>query len=95
MGVFTRDTASKADGEKMTISKPSGLRGIKKLYISSSNLTHAQIKCKNHINDVAKSVSTNYMEGFWPLGQLTDDTVDIIIYGPGSAETITVIVEWE
>lgn len=94
MGVFTRTVISLDAGEATTIKGPTGTSGVKKLYLTSANLTYGSVQTDSHVNSLAKSVNTNYAEGYYPLNQSASE-VTVTVYGMGSAEAVTIIVEWE
>lgn len=93
MGIFDLKTPSLADGENVLIHAPVGTRGIVKVYITSTNLTHASVVTQKGVNTVLKAVDANY-QGFFPLKQVATE-VNVIVYTGAVAETITILTEWE
>jgi len=93
MGVFTRHVHSLNAGESVTIKAPGGVAGVKKLYVTSTNITYANIKTDQYVNSVPKSANTNYAEGYYPLEQ-TASEIFITVFGMGAAENVTFVIEW-
>lgn len=94
MGIFKRTVKSLATGESVTISKPIGTEGVKKVYLTSANLTYAQGQTDAGVNSLVKSANTNYQEGYYPLNQKTEELI-ITVNGIAVAEDVTIISEWE
>lgn len=94
MGVFKRTVISLDAGDSVTIKGPTGTSGIKKMYLTSTNLTFATVKTDAHVNELAKSANTNYEEGYYPLEQSASE-ITVTAFGMGSAEAVTIITEWE
>lgn len=83
------------DGDSFTKTRPAGAtKGIKSIYVSSSNLTYATVETDKRKDDVPKSANFKYNEGFFPL-MAEASSFTITIYGPSSAEDVIVWVEWE
>ena len=93
MGIFTQKIVSLNGGESVTLDAPSGKSSINKIYITSTNLTYANVVTDEGVNQVQKSANTNYAEGYWPLQQPAAKPT-ITVFGPSTAENVTIIIEW-
>lgn len=94
MGVFKRTVVSLDAGDSTNIKGPAGTGGIKRIYVTSTNLTFCTVKTDAHVNEVIKSVNTNLQEGYYPLEQSASE-ITITAFGMGAAENVTISTEWE